>query len=359
MRTLAEILKTQGYATAGFTGNAGVSGNFGYDQGFDVYYYPRGKFGQFAGSVPRALDWLYQNRDRKFFLFLHGYDVHGQSTPEEYDYRYVDKDYDGRYKGSESEQEILREEGLEKGKVEIRPQDVKFWRAIYDEKINRADAKFLYFLREYYKLGLTDKTLFVLTSDHGTEFYEHQRFDHGFTLYQELVHVPLIIRLPGQQVGTKIESRVGSIDVLPTILDLLEVPLTDQVREQLRGESLVPIMKGKEAKRNIFSETNYRDYTFQRSITTPDGWKLIYVLEKKKRELYNLTDDPKEQKNLVELEVERADELEKKLFAAFQVDRSRSHEARVESRAEAGVSVARKKSNSESKSPARETLIAN
>ena len=125
--TLADILKKNGYATGGFTGNAGVSGGFGYEQGFDVYYYPRMKFGKMDASIPRALAWLKKNRKKKFFLFLHGYDIHGQSTPTRgYDYRYVDKGYDWKYFGSELEQEVLREEGLDKGKLTLRDADVKF-----------------------------------------------------------------------------------------------------------------------------------------------------------------------------------------------------------------------------------------
>ncbi|MBM79649.1 MAG: hypothetical protein CMJ78_03520 [Planctomycetaceae bacterium] len=79
--TLADVLKQHGYATGGFTGNAGVGGGFGYEQGFDTYYYVKGKFGRMDESIPRALEWLKTKKDKKFFLFLHGYDVHGQSTP--------------------------------------------------------------------------------------------------------------------------------------------------------------------------------------------------------------------------------------------------------------------------------------
>ena len=139
--TLAEIMKQNGYLTGGFTGNAGVSGGFGYEQGFDVYFFERGKFGSLDQSIPQALAWLRANRGRKFFMFLHGYDVHGQNTPAGgFDYRFVDKDYDHRYTGSEQEQEILREQGLEQGQLTLRDADVRFWRAIYDEKVQRADG---------------------------------------------------------------------------------------------------------------------------------------------------------------------------------------------------------------------------
>jgi arylsulfatase A-like enzyme len=316
--TLADILKQNGYLTGGFTGNAGVSGGFGYEQGFDVYSHEKGVFGGMDRSIPKALDWLNENRHRKFFLFLHGYDIHGQNTPSGgFDYRFVEKGYDKKYTGSEQEQEALREEGLEKGMLTLREEDVRFWRAIYDEKIHRTDARFQRFLDAYARLGLMDRTLFILTADHGTEFYEHRRFDHGFTLYNEQIHVPLILKLPGQTVGKIVSDRVSSIDLMPTILDLLDVELSEKAKKQMRGTSLVPAMQGERVNRDVFSETDYREYTYKRSIITPDGWKFIYTLESKKRELYNLRDDPTETKNLVEAETKRADQLEEKLFAHF------------------------------------------
>jgi len=316
--TLAEVLKQNGYATGGFTGNAGVNGFFGYGQGFDVYFFEKGKFGSMDQSVPKALEWLAANKDRKFFLFLHGYDIHGQNVPAGgFDYRFVDKGYDKKYTGSREEQEALREEGLEKGELKLRDEDVKFWRAIYDEKINRTDARFKQFLQEFDKLGLTGKTIFVLTSDHGTEFYEHRHFDHGFSLYDELIHVPLIIKLPDTTAGKVVKDQVSSIDIMPTILDLLDVRMPEAARKQLRGSSLVPALRGEPVAKDVYSETDYRLYTYKRSVMTKEGWKFIYTLENKKRELYNLKNDPAETVNLVEKEPKLAYELEQKLFGHF------------------------------------------
>lgn len=316
--TLAEILKQRGYLTGGFTGNAGVSGGFGYEAGFDVYYHEKNKFGGFEGSIAHAVQWLEQNSEQKFFLFLHGYDAHGQSMPASgFDYRFVEKGYDKRYTGSPQEQEILREEGLDRGELSLRSEDVRFWRAIYDEKIQRADAKLQRFFAELARLKLTDKTLLVVTSDHGTEFYEHGRFDHGFTLYNEQIHVPLFIQLPGQASGRMIDDRVSSIDILPTILELLDVELPEPHRAQLRGTTLIPTLQGSHLARDVFSETDYREYTYKRSIMTPGGWKLIYTLEDRSRELFDLSTDPSESINLAVLEPKIADELEEKLFAHF------------------------------------------
>jgi arylsulfatase A-like enzyme len=316
--TLADVFRASGYATGGFTGNAGVSGGFGYEQGFDVYYYPKNVFGSMDESIPRALEWVKANRERKFFLFLHGYDVHGQSTPSQgYDYRFVDPDYDRRYTGSEQEQEALREEGLDRGQVNLREADVRFWRAVYDEKIQRTDEKFRDFLKEYQKIIPPGKTLFVLTSDHGTEFHEHRRFDHGFTLYNELLHVPLILRLPRRIHPLVVDDRISSIDVMPTILDLVGLPMPGSAAEQLRGKSLVPSFQGQSVARDVFSETDYRQYTYKRSIVAPDGWKLIYTLETRTRELYDLNTDPAEQKDLAAAQPQKAEELERRLFAHF------------------------------------------
>lgn len=318
LTTLADILKQAGYATGGFTGNAGVNGGFGYEQGFDVYFHEPGKFGSMDQSIPRALEWARANKGKKFFLFLHGYDIHGQSTPAGgYDYRFVEKGYDGRYRGSELEQEALREEGLLRGQLTLREQDVRFWRAVYDEKIQRTDEKFRQFLAEFDSLGVSDRTLFVLTSDHGTELYEHRRFDHGFTLYDEQIHIPLVLKLPGQTAGRVLADRVSSIDVMPTILDVLGVAVPANTRQRLRGTSLMPLTRGEGQSRDVFSETDYRQYTYERSVIAPDGWKLIYTLESKTRELFDLTADPGETRNLAATEPQRADELQRRLFGHF------------------------------------------
>ena len=316
--TLADVLKQDGYTTAGFTGNAGVSGGFGYEQGFDVYHYEPGKFGRMDDSVPRALEWLQTNHDKKFFLFLHGYDVHGQSEPPGgYDYRFVDADYDRRYTGAALEQELLRETGLEQGKLTMRDEDVQFWRAVYDEKIQRLDAQLKTFIDGLTELGLRDKTILVLTADHGTELYEHRRFDHGFTLYQELIHVPLIVHLPGSDTPVNIDDYVSSIDLMPTMIDLLAIQSSEQLKHQLRGQSLVPAMQGTPVQRDVFSETNYREYTYKRSIITPTGMKLVYTLDLRDRELYDLRNDPHETHDLAEADPDVADRLQSRLFAHF------------------------------------------
>lgn len=317
--TLAEVLKQNGYSTAGFTGDAGVNGVFGYNQGFDVYFDNTTQFSGMEVSAPRAIEWVRDNKDNKFFLFLHSYDSHGQYEPESgFDYRFVDFDYKGIYNGSKLQQAKLREEGLENGYINLTEDDVRFWRAIYDEKINGVDEKFAIFLKEYEKLGLMNKTIFILTSDHGTEIYEHKRFDHGFSLYDELIHVPLIIVLPERE-RSSIETQVSSIDIMPTILELLDIDLNQKIKSQMKGVSLVPLMKGRNLSIDAYSETDYRLYTHKKSIRTSDGWKFIYTFAEYPdkmdvKELYNLKEDPYEMNNLIEKRPEIGYKLEQDLF---------------------------------------------
>lgn len=312
--TLAEILRENGYVTGGFTGDAGVSAKFGFGKGFDIYVDDR-KFAGMDYSVPLAIEWLRTNKDKKFMMFLHGYDSHGQYDPADgYKKTFLGAEYKGALKGGKEEQGVLREQGLTQGAIHLNDEDVRFWRALYDEKIYDVNQRFQVFVDELTRLGLMDKTIFVLTADHGTEFFEHGRFDHGFSLYDELIHVPLVIYIPGMAAGKVISDQVRGIDLMPTVLDLLKVGISDKVKSQMRGQSLVPLLQGGHAVLDAYSETDYRLYTHKRSLRTSDGWKFICTLENDQKELYDLNKDPGEKNNLAGVEKRRAYELEQKLF---------------------------------------------
>lgn len=310
--TLAEVFKKAGYATGGFTGDAGVGPQFGFGAGFDKYF-ETSSFGGFTGSVPEALSWLNENQEKSFFLFVHGYDVHGQHAPAQgFDYRYVEKPYKGKYTGSIVEQGKLREEGLAKGKLALTDKDVNFWRAIYDEKINRMDEEFGKLMGEIEKRGLKENSIIVVFSDHGTEFFEHERVDHGHTLYGELVDVLLAFHIPGQKEGKRIEELVSTLDLSPTVLKLagLEHPRPAQVK----GVDLTPSFTGGKVAHDVYSETDYRLFTHKRAVTSAEGWKLILDMNSRDKELYKLSEDPNELTNLVEEEPRIAYELEQQLL---------------------------------------------
>lgn len=310
--TLAQILKKNGYVTAGFTGDAGLKATHGHGQGFDKFY-DETKFGGLDTSQPLALEWLEKNKDKRFFLFLHGYDVHGMYAPANgFDFRYVKKPYNGKYTGSTAEWNALRREGLAGPGPILSDDDTAFWRAIYDEKISLADEQFGKLLQYLRKNGLMENSIIVVLSDHGTAFLEHGKFYHGNTLYGELVDVLLAIRVPGQEKGAKIESLVSTLDVAPTILSILGIKGPSITR--MKGIDLTPATRGKDVSRDIFIETDYLLYTHKRGIQTPDGWKMILTMEDLKRELYNLKTDPGERVNLAEKEPKITYELEQKIY---------------------------------------------
>lgn len=319
--TLAEYLKAHGYATAGFTGDAGVSGKFGYAQGFDTYL-DDVAFGSMSHSDQFAVPWLDKNKGKKFFMFFHGYDAHGQfALTDPYHSRYEPRGYAGPYTGTAKEQAALREQGLAAGRIDLSPADVEFWRAWYDGKIRDADERLGVFLAELDQRHLLDKTIIIVVADHGTEFYEHGRFDHGHTLYDELVHVPFIIVPPHATSGTRIASQVTTLDMVPTVLSLLGLENTDTFHRQQRGTSLVPTMRGLDARgENVFMETDYRNYVHLRAVQTADHWKYILSLTTKKEELYDLTNDPGEKKNLAATETAKKETLRHILLAHMRDD---------------------------------------
>jgi choline-sulfatase len=319
VNTLPQLLNKAGYTLAAFTGDAGVSARFGYGRDFEVFVDDL-KFGSFEHSMPLAEAWLEKNNDKKFFVFLHGYDCHGQHDPEGGYQRTYAKDYKGKLKGDKDEQGTFRELALkhkfDDGKSaephlnvsEFSKDDTQFYLGLYREKIHLADEKFGKFLEKMSALGLTDKTIFVLVADHGEEFMEHGNIDHGPTLYQEMIHVPLIIKIPGMA-PRRIDTRVSSIDALPTVLAYLGIGLP----ENLDGLSLLPLIEGgKMPERDVMSETDYRLYSHKRAYFK-DNYKLIVSLDNHHRELFDLKADPEEKHNIIAEQPDVAFEMEKKI----------------------------------------------
>jgi len=320
--TLAEVLKRSGYATGGFAAAPDVSAKFGYGKGFDEFV-QSGLFGKMASSSGPAFAWLDSLPKRqKFFMFFHGYDAHGYTELSQDERVFVPSGYDGLYTGSRREATALRQEQLTQP-LTLTPEDVAFWNGLYDSKIRKADAEVAALLDELRKRGVLDNTLVIVLSDHGEEFYEHGGTDHGLTLYDELIRVPLIINIPRGTRGLKIPAQVSTMDVAPTIFDILDITPGETFSRQQQGKSLLPYFAGTaDAGRDVFVETDYRDFTHKRGIRTADGWKLIVTMETGTEELYNLTNDPKEATDLARKLPQKTAELRGKLDAHLRDDLS-------------------------------------
>jgi arylsulfatase A-like enzyme len=251
--TLAETLKRFGYYTAGFCCNPRLSGEAGFAQGFDLYddYSVNMMLASisFEDEVDKDINkqrtndlindavirWLRNNKHKPFFLYVHYYDNHWDYLPPSpYDHLYAPD-----YKGTVSGREIAREP-LYSNKPSDR--DVEHIIALYDGQLRQTDqdlGQLLDFLKKYEFLK---DTIFIVMGDHGEQFYEHGHTSHH-GIYDELVHIPLAIYLPNEEEEGKIvDSLVSCVDIMPTILDLLDLPIPDTCR----GISLKPLLEGKQ-----------------------------------------------------------------------------------------------------------------
>ena len=234
----------------------------------------------------------------KFFMFLHGYDTHGQySLPQDYNGKFMTKSK--KFKGTKEEEIALREAKVEGKSTNIDYSDKEFWSAWYDSKIFDADQRLGRFLGDFQKMPQAKNTIIVLLSDHGIEVFEHDSIDHGHTLYDELVHVPFIVTGPGIKKNRLVKEHVATMDLLPTLLDFLSIKPTKSLKAQMRGRSLKKALKGKSIPAaDTFSETDYRDLIHKRSVRSKDNWKFIITIDDGSEELFGLNTDPSEKKNL-------------------------------------------------------------
>jgi arylsulfatase A-like enzyme len=217
-RTLTEYFRDSGYATGGFTGGTQLSRVFGFAQGFDTYY---DSDGGLDTIWPLARRWMDGHQDKKFFLFLHTYAVHHPyKPPPPYD-RMFDPEYKGHLPPHASLALLDRING---GHVRLTPDDLHHIASLYDGGIRFADTFVGELMRYLNDSAISDKTVIVLTSDHGEEFGEHGNVGlHSHTLFNELLHVPVIIKLPGVR-PRRVPQTIGTVDLTPTILDLLQIP---------------------------------------------------------------------------------------------------------------------------------------
>ena len=257
IHTLAETFKAHGYRTAGFTASGNVRRLFGFARGFDQFHEDR--VGGMNGNGPYSLDpqgvtwWLAQARTRPepFFLFLHTYVPHTPYLPPPpYDTRY-DPDYRGAIPSNRAA--FFRQLPATRGPIEVSaffeffrhvdkqsPADIRHLIALYDGECNAADDAIVAIRRAIADAGVADRTIFILTSDHGEEFLEHGALIHPGELWDELLHVPLVVTTPaGRGDGRHIAAPVGGLDIVPTILDLVGLPPDPQAL----GRSLVPLMQ--------------------------------------------------------------------------------------------------------------------
>ena len=242
--TLPEVLAELGYRTAGFNGGGQMAPEFGLGQGFELYQVV-GRAAKTLETVRRAERWIASHDEGEpFFLFLHTYEIHHPYTPEPADLRELAADYQGALPAKISKHLLVE---INRGERDLEDGDLDYIVAAYDAEIRSMDAalgRFFAFLRQS---GLYDRSIIVLTSDHGEEFGERGQVGwHSHTLYDELLEVPLLIKLPASRhAGRSVAAQVRSIDLPPTILSLLGRPPRDEfegfdLRHMIEDEGFDP-----------------------------------------------------------------------------------------------------------------------
>jgi arylsulfatase A-like enzyme/Flp pilus assembly protein TadD len=284
--TLASVLKQAGYQTGAVVAAAVLDARFGLNQGFD-FYYDHFDFSRLneanleemerPGNVVAdvTLNWLATHSQKKFFLWMHLYDPHfPYHPPEPYSREYASRPYDGEI-------------------------------AFADEQVGRL----LRFLKEK---GIYQNTIIVLCGDHGESLGEHGEKTHGFFIYNATMHVPLLIRLPGNVAASTIADPVSLVDLMPTILDAAGIEIPSQVQ----GRSLLPEHRAGQGDRNrtLYGETFLPRIHFNWSELRASENAKYHFIDAPRPELYDLAKDPGELHNLFTEKKAVAEEMRAKLF---------------------------------------------
>jgi arylsulfatase A-like enzyme len=273
--TLAALLKTKGYRTGAFVGGQVLNGGLGLNRGFDTYDDRFAQSERRAEEVNRAaFAWLEEQKDNPVFLFLHYYDPHdAYEPPEPFATTFKESPYAGEI-------------------------------AYTDHCIGQVFAKLK-------SLNMYESSLIIVTSDHGEMLGEHGETTHMYFIYQSVLKVPLLYKLPRSSTAQRIDDLVSIIDIVPTVCDLLEI----ETPAPIQGKNLAGYFSNKQPEsddRHLYCESLYPTKYEANSLLgiMSKQWKYIQTT---RPELYDLQKDPGEETNLVEAEPHRARILKDRL----------------------------------------------
>lgn len=294
VQLFAEILERQGYHTKAFTGGGNVGARFGFSRGFETYREDErtenGRKKGFAGSIELVKEFLTdRTQEKPFFLFLHTYDLHCPYNPPD--------PFFSMFRSPVSVSTDTNRCGgdfFEKGG--ITPEQASFVSDVYDGGIAWVDKSLGEFFNFLKQQKLLDNTTLVITSDHGEEFLERGRIGHRRNLFKEGVMVPLILHGPG--IGpARVNTMVSLVDLFPTLLDILELPIPSQAQ----GETLLPLLSDPNPPKSLrafqLSETSR---TREMRSRRDNEHHLVTDLTKDKDFLFEQATDPSERLNRAE-----------------------------------------------------------
>ncbi len=286
VQLLSERLRE--FHSGAFIANGFCSDRFGFRQGWDTFrnYIREGQRTQAQFVAADVISWLdARPQETPFFLYVHTVDPHVPYLPPADLLALYDPDpYDGPVDFNR-DRELL--EHVKSGSQPLTPRDRVHLEALYDGEITYHDTHFGSVIEALERRGLADETIVVFTADHGEEFFDHGSVGHGHSVYEELINVPLIVRIPGVTEGSSLPDSVGLVDVLPTIYDALGRDIPDD----LSGESFLPLLLGETAEAPRVAVTGFME-----------GWRAVNVgrlklIQRTERRvmLHDLGSDPHEQ----------------------------------------------------------------
>jgi arylsulfatase A-like enzyme len=303
---LAELLRRRGYHTAAVVTNGVVGAQFGFARGFDAFEFlpedhRRSEVHRSAFEAGAAARRLLAARPpgRPLFLYVHTTDPHAPYRPGREWLERIGVDVRD-YEAGNLERMTDRFERLDAKVDDATQRDIV---ALYDAEIALNDGAFGELFDTLREAGVLDRSWIALLSDHGEEFFEHGRWQHGLSLYEEQLRVPLIVRPPGGiPGGRRVSNLVGQVDLMPTLLEVAGVDSPEGVQ----GRSVLPLITGRAGadfgSSGTFAELACHPEFRWLSASVHSGFKLIrnhrYDEPRLRRELYDLERDAGETTNL-------------------------------------------------------------
>ena len=320
--TLAEAFQAAGFETLGVVKSSHLVREYGFGQGFDRYVTNQELKGD-GRRVARALELIREAGDR-FFLYVHLNACHHPFREAERDAEFMDR-YGFPYAEAERQAagiDFTTPEikfAARRGELELSRDDVRWLSLVYDAQLRRVDRTLVApFLDGLHALGHWNDTLLLVTADHGEELYEHQGYAHGHAVWEEISHVPLIVKFPRgllpEALRTEVREVTSSLDIFPALLTLLGRP----VSPELPG---VAIFTGRSSGRALLaSRTQWGVVTARNKwIQTVGGPAQLFDLER----------DPGEQIDLAARQPRRAAALKRLADPAIEGARTAPLEERV------------------------------
>lgn len=293
---MSEHFQRLGWITAGFVANGYVSNKFGFQRGWDHWtnYVREGKVNRAQAVADDVIAWLEKRPANKpFFLYVHTIDPHvPYIPPNKYRALYDNDPYNGIVEPRGTAKLLERI----KGGLKLSDRDKVRLEALYDGEISYHDDHLQRMHDALKQQGLLEDTAFIVTSDHGEEFFEHNSVGHGHSMYQELLHVPLIVQLPGATdfaEPARCDVDVSHTDIMPTVCELTGT----ECPKDVEGESLVPLLRGEHHVR--YPSAAFSEFMDGQRVVRMGRWKLI--VRGWRTTVFDLEQDPRETTDLSDL----------------------------------------------------------